>query len=152
MALNKQVARYLDTNILVYSIDLSPKNRDKHRAALEVLRPSEKELLCLSSQVIAEFYAVVTNSKSVANPLTTQEAIIRIERFLQMPNIELLSMSDEIFKQWLKLLKINPVNGVRVFDLMHLAIMLCNGITSIYTFNDKDFNWYNEIEVIVPDY
>jgi len=146
MASNKQIIRYLDTNILVYSIDLSKENREKHRAALEIIRPSEKELLCLSSQVIAEFYAVVTNGKSVANPLTTQETMMRIERFLQMPNIKLLSMSDEIFKRWLELLQINPVNGAKVFDLMHIAIMLCNGVTSIYTFNDNDFNWYTEIE------
>ncbi|NET81656.1 MAG: PIN domain-containing protein [Moorea sp. SIO1F2] len=152
MASNKKIKRYLDTNILVYSIDLSKDNRQKHRAALEILRPSQREVICLYSQVIAEFYAVVTSSKSVANPLTTQETIMRIERFMQMPNIELLSMSDNIFKEWFELLKINPVKGARVFDLMHLAIMISHGVTSIYTFNEDDFNWHPEIEVIVPSY
>ena len=152
MALSKHKKRYLDTNILIYSIDLSQENRQKHRAALEILRPSNLEIICLSSQVISEFYAVVTSSKSVANPLTSQETIMRIERFMQMPNIEFLSMSDDIFKQWFELLKRNPINGVRVFDLMHIAIMICNRVTNIYTFNEDDFNWYTEIEVIIPSY
>lgn len=150
MASHNRNKRYLDTNIIVYSVDLSQQNRQKHRAALEILRPSNREILCLSSQVIAEFFAVVTSSKSVANPLTPEETILRIERLMQMPHIEFLSMSDDIFKQWFELLKKNPVNGVKVFDVMHLAIMLCNGVTSIYTFNEDDFNWFPEIEVIVP--
>lgn len=150
MVSNNKVRRYLDTNVLVYSIDLSKENRQKHRAALEILRPSEIEILCLSSQVITEFYAVITSPKSVAKPLTNQEAMMRIERLIQLPNINLLDLSNNIFNQWLELLKTNPVNGVKVFDLMHLAIMLCNGVTSIYTFNGDDFNWYDEIEVIVP--
>ena len=58
MVLNNKIKRYLDTNILVYSIDLSKENVEKYRAALEVLRPSKIEVLCLSPQVIAEFYAV----------------------------------------------------------------------------------------------
>ena len=93
---------------------------------------------------------VVTSSKSVAKPLTNQETMTRIERLIQLPNIEFLDLSNNIFKQWLELLKRNPVNGARVFDLMHLAIMLCNGVTSIYTFNENDFNWYAGIEVIAP--
>ncbi|MDT9177707.1 MAG: PIN domain-containing protein [Limnospira sp. PMC 1291.21] len=150
MVSTEQTKRYLDTNILVYSIDLSRENRPKHRAALEILRPGRLEILCLSSQVVAEFYSVVTGSKSVAHPLTPQETISRIERFMQMPNIEFLSMSDEVFQQWLELLKIHPVSGARVFDLMHLAIMQCHQVESIYTFNADDFNWQTEIKVIIP--
>ncbi len=55
MVSNNKIRRYLYTNILVYSIDLSKENRQKHRAALEILRSSEIEILCLSSQVITEF-------------------------------------------------------------------------------------------------
>ncbi len=152
MVSNKKIKRYLDTNILVYSIDLSKENVEKHRAALEILRPSRIEVICLSPQVIAEFYAVVTSSKSVANPLTTEDTIMRIERFLQMPNVELLNLSNHIFEQWFELLKMNPVKGARVFDLMHIAIMKCHNVRTIYTFNEDDFNWQTEIEVIVPSY
>ncbi len=102
--------------------------------------------------MIAEFYAVVTSSKSVANPLTTEDTIMRIERFLQMPNVELLNLSNQIFEQWFELLKINPVKGTRIFDLMHIAIMKYHNVNTIYTFNEDDFNWQSEIEVIVPSY
>jgi uncharacterized protein len=39
MALSKPIKRFLDTNILVYSLDLSVENRHRHRASLEILRP-----------------------------------------------------------------------------------------------------------------
>ncbi len=150
MASSKLTKRFLDTNILVYSLDLSVENRQKHRASLEILRPSSTEILCISSQIVGEFYAVVTRTLFLANPLTPQGTINRIERLLQMPHIELLSMSDAVFQQWLKLIKTNPVTGAKVFDVMHVATMIEHGITSIYTFNVDDFNWCAEIEIISP--
>lgn len=152
MTLNNPRKRFLDTNILVYSTDLSVTNRQKHRASLEILRPSENEILCLSSQVFAEFYAVVTSRKMTANPITAQEAIGRIERFQQMPNIELVNFPNDLLSRWLELLKSHPITGANIFDIIHVATMLSHEITSIYTFNDDDFNWCPEIEIIVPDW
>ena len=150
MVLSKPTKRFLDTNILVYSLDLSAENRQKHRTSLEILRPTSKEILCISPQVIGEFYAVVTRPSGLVNPLTPQETVTRIERLLQMQHIELLSMSDEVFKRWIELLKTNPVTGAKVFDLIHVATMMVHGIKSIYTFNEDDFNWCSDIEIISP--
>lgn len=151
MTLNKPLKRFLDTNILVYSVDLSLPNRSKHRSTLEILRPSEQEILYISPQIIAEFYAVVTSAKSVVNPISLPEAIARIERLVQMPNMEVLPVPSDLFSLWLSLLKQHPVSGAKVFDLMHIATMLAYNITSIYTFNADDFNWCKEIQVIIPD-
>jgi predicted nucleic acid-binding protein len=45
-----------------------------HQAALEIFRPNEREKLCVSSQVMAEFYSYLTNpamfNKSPRNELT----------------------------------------------------------------------------------
>ncbi|WP_193986331.1 hypothetical protein [[Phormidium] sp. LEGE 05292] len=59
-------------------------------------------------------------------------------------------MSDEVFKQWLELLKTNTVTGATVFDLMHVATMMIYGIKSIYTFNVDDFNGITDMEIILP--
>jgi predicted nucleic acid-binding protein len=150
MASSKKVKRFVDINILVYSVDLSRENRQKHRAALETIRPNETEILCFSTQILAEFYAVVTSSKSIARPMSPQEAISRMKRFCQMPNTQLLPTPENIMDSWLPLLENHPVKGAGVFDIIHLGTMLACGIRSIYTFNDDDFNWYPDIEVIVP--
>ena len=150
MASSNKIQIFLDTNVLVYSIDLSSENRDKHRAALETIRPNETEILCVSPQILAEFYAVVTSSRSITNPIPPQEAISRIKRFSQMPNLRILPPPENLIDYWLPLLEETAVIGAEVFDRIHLATMLAYQIKRIYTFNKNDFNWYPEIQVIVP--
>ena len=146
------IESFIDTNILVYSIDLNRVNYQFHRASLELLRPSEQEILCLSPQILGEFYAVITSSSAVTNPISPKEAIVRIERLCQMSNIKVLPISPEVKEKWLQLLKIQSVKGTKTFDIFHLATMLTYGLNRIYTFNASDFNWYSEIEVIVPEF
>ncbi|MEL4898045.1 type II toxin-antitoxin system VapC family toxin [Crocosphaera sp. Alani8] len=76
--MEKEVKRiYLDTNILAY---VSNTKVPQHTAALEIFRPTDKQKLCVSSQVMAEFYSYLTNSIILANPLTPKLAIYRIKR------------------------------------------------------------------------
>ena len=145
-----KIETFVDTNILVYSLDISLENRSFHRASLEVLRPSEKEILYVSPQILAEFYSVVTSISAVKNPISPNEAIFRMKRLSQMPNIKVLEISHDVEQKWLELLETNPVKGSKVFDVFHLATMLTHNIQRIYTFNDSDFSWYKNIHVIIP--
>jgi predicted nucleic acid-binding protein len=138
---------YLDTNILAY---VANTKAPQYRTALEIFRPSEKEILCVSSQVLAEFYSYVTNSAILANPLESTEAISRIKHIYQMPHVCLLSTPPDLFERWLSLLEEQPVTNGGVFDLLHIAIMLAHQVTRIYTFNIKDFSWCSQIEAIDP--
>jgi len=150
MESSNKIKRFLDTNVLVYSMDLTPEHREKHRAALETIRPNKTEILCVSPQILAEFYTVVTSTKSIINPITPQDALSRIKRFSQMPNVSVLPPPEQLVDYWLPLLEETPVRGAGVFDRIHLATMLAYQIKSIYTFNVDDFNWYSGINVIVP--
>ncbi|MEM9276732.1 MAG: PIN domain-containing protein [Cyanobacteria bacterium P01_F01_bin.143] len=138
---------YLDTNILAY---VANTKAPQHRTALEIFRPNNHEQLCVSSQVMAEFYSYLTNPAILAIPLSPQEALQRIKRICQMSHVLLLSNPPNLFESWMNLLETHPVNNGKVFDLLHIAIMLNHGISSIYTFNVNDFIWCNEIEVIDP--
>ncbi|MCL1474163.1 type II toxin-antitoxin system VapC family toxin [Argonema antarcticum] len=140
---------YLDTNVIAYVVNTKAP---QHRAALEIFRPSETELLCLSSQVLAEFYSYITNPAILATPIEPTEAISRIKRICQMPHICLLSTPLDLFERWLILLEERPVTNGGIFDLLHIAIMLAHRVTSIYTFNVKDFSWCSQIEVIDPSH
>ncbi|KYC37844.1 nucleic acid-binding protein [Scytonema hofmannii PCC 7110] len=138
---------YLDTNVLAYVVNIKAA---QHRAALEIFRPSEREILCISSQVLAEFYSYVTNPSILANPLESQDAVTRINRMCQMPHIRILPTPSSIHKRWMKLLEQRQVKNGQIFDLIHIAIMLENQVSKIYTFNVNDFIWCLDIEVIEP--
>ncbi|MEC4819945.1 MAG: PIN domain-containing protein, partial [Scytonema sp. PMC 1069.18] len=129
---------YLDTNVLAYVVNTKAL---QHRAALEIFRPSEREILCISSQVLAEFYSYVTNPAILVTPLEPQDAITRINRICQMPHIRILQSPNNIHKVWMKLLEKRQVKNGQIFDLIHIAIMLVNQVNKIYTFNVSDFVW-----------
>ncbi|NES82165.1 MAG: type II toxin-antitoxin system VapC family toxin [Moorea sp. SIO2B7] len=138
---------YLDTNILAYVANTKAPH---HKVALEIFRPSEKERLCVSSQVMAEFYSYLTNPTILVSPLTSQKALYRIKRICQMSHVDILSTPLNLFQEWMNLLEQYPITNGQIFDLLHIAIMLSHGIKTIYTFNAKDFVWCSEIEVIDP--
>ena len=54
---------YLDPNILAY---VAKTKAPQHKAALEIFRPTERENLCVSSQVLAEFYSCISKNCSDA--------------------------------------------------------------------------------------
>lgn len=140
---------YLDTNMLAYVANIKAP---QHRAALEIFRPCETEILCVSSQVLAEFYSYITNPAILAKPLEPTEAISRIKRICQMPHVCLLSTPVDLFDGWMSLLEERPVTNGGIFDLLHIAIMLAHQVTTIYTFNVNDFSWCSQIQVINPSH
>jgi len=62
---------FLDSNVLVYSVDERPGEKAKHERAVELLsvRP---ESLVVSTQVLQEFYVVTT--RKLKNPLSEERA------------------------------------------------------------------------------
>jgi predicted nucleic acid-binding protein len=95
---------FVDTNVLVYSLY---EDSDQHKAALALLeRVQDGELnLAITSQILGEVYAVITDPRRVSG---------------------------------------------EIFDVQHVAIMLCHGLKKIYTFNRADFEPFTDIEVLVP--
>ena len=62
---------FLDTNVLVYAIEVGGPQRGKHALALALTRRRD---LCTSTQVLGEFYRAVTSVRR-AVPLTHDEAV-----------------------------------------------------------------------------
>ena len=67
---------FVDTNVVVYAADESPAERAKHDAAVELLA-REPESLVLSTQVLQEFYYVVT--RRLAKPLEASRAAAAVQ-------------------------------------------------------------------------
>lgn len=62
---------FLDSNVLVYSVDESPAEKTKHARAIELLS-AEPESLVVSTQVLQEFYVVTT--RKLRSPLSEERA------------------------------------------------------------------------------
>lgn len=62
---------FLDSNVLVYSVDESPAEKSKHERAVELLS-AQPETLVVSTQVLQEFYVVTT--RKLKSPLSEEIA------------------------------------------------------------------------------
>lgn len=66
---------FLDTNIFVYAIETKGPHPDKSEVALALIRRGD---VCLSTQVLGEFYRAVTSPRR-ARPLNHQEAVAWVQ-------------------------------------------------------------------------
>lgn len=140
---------FLDSNILVYAINEKSPYYIGARAILDIINKGELRV-CLSPQVLGEFYAVITNPRKLERALPPQEAADVVERFLSADAVLKLYPQKSTLKLTLKLVKHYQIKALDFFDAQVVATMLDNGVTTIYTVNEQDFAIFEEIEVINP--
>lgn len=139
----------LDTNILVYAVYEDSEHHAAARRIVETARDAQAGL-CVTSQVFAEFFAVVTNPRRVSLPHTPEEALKLIEWALELPGLAVLPNPPDLTERWISLMRRRPMSGAVVFDLQILATMIANDVRRIYTFNVADFSKFPEIQVAAP--
>jgi predicted nucleic acid-binding protein len=114
---------FLDTNILVYAIEVGGPDPAKTAAAQALVRRSE---VCLSTQVLGEFYRAVT-SRRRAVPLTHGEALAWVQfwkrhdvRAITVPHVDLaLELSGRFQTSY--------------FDALILAAARLAGCATVYS-------------------
>ncbi len=135
----------LDTNILVYAADASFPLHDTARAVRDHAAGEHREVrLCYS--VLLEFFAVVTDSRRVGNPLSPAEAWREVDAYLN--TFEVLYPDEGTFAQLGKLAKQYQTTRQTIFDVLIVAMMIQHEVNGIYTDNRKDFATFDEIEVL----
>jgi hypothetical protein len=139
----------IDANILVYAVDASAPQHAASRGLLEAIR-NPAAVLYLTSQILCEFYSIVTNPRRVSAPLAPDEALEVISALLSLPGIRVLPTPARAVVDLMALLRRHPVTGGDVFDLQLVATMQANDVQRIYTFNTEDFVVFPELTVIAP--
>ena len=72
---------FIDTNVWVYAVDTAePAKRERARA---VIAPRNDAHITTSSQVLSEFYTVVT--RKLASPMSEELAAQMVDRLSQLP-------------------------------------------------------------------
>lgn len=139
----------LDTNMLVYAVY---EDSEHHAAAKRVVESARdaRAGLCVTPQIFAELFAVVTNPRRVSLPHAPEEALTLIEWALALPGLAVLPIPPDVTERWMTLMRRRPMRGAAVFDLQIVAIMMANDVRRIWTFNVADFSQFPEIEVVKP--
>jgi len=140
---------FVDANILVYAADTGAPQHAASNGLLQAAR-NPSTVLYLTSQILCEFYSIVTNPRRIAAPYSRTEALEAISDLIALPSIRVLPITAEAVTGWMALLQRHPVTGGDVFDLQIVATMLANGIQRIYTFNTRDFDVFPELTVTTP--
>jgi uncharacterized protein len=139
----------IDANILVYAVNSdAPQHRSSRKLLEAALDPAVK--LYVTSQILCEFYSLITNPKRIAVASPAATAVQMIGDLLDLPGLAVLATPPQAVETLVELLRRHPVTGGRVFDLQIVATMLANRVHRIYTFNSGDFLKFPELAVVTP--
>jgi predicted nucleic acid-binding protein len=139
----------LDANVLAYAVNADAPQHAASRALLEAGRDPSTTLY-VTSQILCEFYSVITNPRRVAVATSSTDAMRSISAMLALPGLHVLPIPAGAVAGWMELLQCHPVIGADIFDLQIVATMQASGIRRIYTFNADDFEVFSELEVVTP--
>ncbi len=138
----------VDTNVLRRSIDVGHAAQPVAQDAMIRLR-QRGESLSVFPQNLIEFWAVAT--RPVANNgLGLSIAQADVELINLQTLFALLPDTSEIFSEWKRIVLQYRVSGKRAHDARIVAAMNVHHLTSLLTFNDRDFKRFTEIVVVNP--
>jgi len=109
----------------------------------------QQHVLCLAPQNIVEFWNVCTRPVDVNGLGLSIAGTDRYARKLKQI-FTLVHDSPQTFEKWHELVIRHAVTGAKVHDARLVAAMRIHGITSILTFNGKDFARYDGITTLDP--
>jgi predicted nucleic acid-binding protein len=131
---------FLDTNVLVYAIETGGPRPAKSTAALALAR---REDVCLSTQVLGEFYRAVT-SRRRAEPLTHDEAVAWVQLWkrhdvhdITVPHVDLA-------------LELSGRYQVSYYDALVLAAAHLAGCAVVFSEDLSDGQEYGGVRVENP--
>jgi uncharacterized protein len=139
----------LDANVLAYAVNADAAQHAASRALLEAARDAATTLF-VSSQILCEFYSVITNPRRVDVACPPEKALRIIAALIALPGLRVLPIPAYAVAIWMELLRRRPVTGASIFDLQIVATMHANGLQRIYTFNASDFELFPELVVVAP--
>jgi predicted nucleic acid-binding protein len=138
---------FVDTNILVYSTARGAPFQERARTALARLIADEP--LFISRQILREYLAVMTRQQVWGKALSLAEAIADTLAFAQRFGV--LEDGPPVWEQLTELGRRYSFGGRQVHDANIVATMLAYGERRLLTFNNPDFQRFNDlIEIVVP--
>jgi predicted nucleic acid-binding protein len=131
---------FVDTNIWVYTVDAADATR--RRRALDVVGPASAYELVLSTQVLAEFYAVVTRKLDTPLAPTAARALAT-----QMATLAVVSVDAPLV---LSAIEAGAAWGISVWDALIVRAAEIAGCAILLTEDLADGGTYGSVRVVNP--
>ena len=143
------MAFLVDTNVL---LRLAISTHPFHLATRRAIKPlrDRGESISASTQNFIEAWNVATRPLDRNGFGLSPSQADRLLRQLETA-FPRLSEPADTYDRWRELVVRFGVSGVQVHDARLVAVMLCNGVSSILTFNTRDFERYAEIGIEAVD-
>jgi hypothetical protein len=138
----------LDANLLLYASDETSPYHERALAWLEGVAQGP-ELVYLFWPTALTYVRVATHPAVFARPLAPHEAMANIERLLTLPHVQSSGERDRFWGLLLSVVHTAGVRGNLVPDAHLVALMLENGVETIWT-HDRDYRRFDGIQVKDP--
>ena len=99
----------VNANILVYALDAEAPQHVACRTLLEAAQGEAPVTLYVTSQILCEFYAIVTNARRVLKPRSSADALAAISNMLSF--LRVLPVPVTAIDEVMALLRRRPVTG-----------------------------------------
>jgi predicted nucleic acid-binding protein len=135
----------IDTNILLRSLQPNHAHFKPATDALRRLRRTDR--LCLTPQILYEFWAVCTRPASLNGlEMSTKDTAAELARTRAL--FSFFADTPTVYDEWERLVVQYDVKGKNAHDTRLVAAMNIHAITHLLTFNASDFSRYGGIQVI----
>jgi predicted nucleic acid-binding protein len=134
---------FIDTNVLVYAYDYADKEKNKPASEFLSKLLIEKKEFCISNQILAEFFYVITKKKL----LTLKVAGETVSEISCLDTTKIFNYSTGTT---LSAISIMEKYSLHFWDALIIATMLENNVFTIYTENTKDFSRCDRVKAINP--
>ena len=133
----------VDANLLLYAEDSSSPFNAPAREWWDAQLSGEGRV-CLCWTVLNAFLRITTNRRALQRPLTLEEAIARIQSWLDQPCVQLVHTTQRHWTLFQSLLKEGQATGNLVTDAHLAALAIENGCELRST--DADFSRFSGLK------
>jgi uncharacterized protein len=126
----------VDVNVLLYIVNDDAPEHDRVRRWWEAAMARE-ERLGLAWMAIVGFLRLATHSRIFRKPLTTEQAIAKIDKWLKLPNVRIVAETEEHWPLLKQIFNAAGMRGNRANDAHLASIAFAYGASIVSC--DADF-------------
>jgi toxin-antitoxin system PIN domain toxin len=138
----------VDANVLLYASDESSRYHEPAESFLRDLAGGP-EIAYVFWPTVMAYLRIATHPTVFTDPLTSEEALANVESLLALPHVRTAGEQDRFWRLYVDASTRARARGNLVPDGHVVALMLENGVRTIWT-HDRDYRRFDEIEVRDP--
>ncbi|MGV3721302.1 MAG: type II toxin-antitoxin system VapC family toxin [Actinomycetota bacterium] len=136
-----------DVNVLIHAHNLDSPHHEAARAWWDATL-SGVDRVALPWVAILGFVRITTNRAILTNPWTVDEALQRVEAWLERPNVRIVHPTEQHARLLAQLLRALGIAGNLTTDA-HLAALAIEHGCTVYT-TDADFSRFASLKRVNP--